>query len=282
MVVCLVYVCGLTFAQIDTDEPTTGTQSEEADLSASPYLILGEFGVGGGWPGYQLYHVNIAFQRETLGVIFRGSWTGVGPYLSLAGRYYTPIPVPVPTFVSLGAGVFSDNPSVFATVGAHVPFGLQSNFRATLELGGAFTTVLDQWQFLPTASIGIGYTFFIDQAPLTQEEREQREREREARRSGCTDPTDPDTSTLGRTFSNALDRELSEAQAAYAGVYRLLGRSYQITERENQGDRVIWRGNWEAEIQEVLTGNVESANGSFQVTFSWNGCGWGTSYSLSD
>ena len=163
-------------------------ESEEQTITGegSEFLILSELALGTGFPGYQLYNVNFGFQKDAFGVNFRGSWTELGPYISMAGRYYTPIPIPVPTFVSLGAGYFSNSPTGLATVGAQIPFGVTSPFRATVEVGASVAPGFNgDIEILPTASLTVGYTFFIDTTPLTEEEKLERELAR-SRPTGCT------------------------------------------------------------------------------------------------
>jgi len=158
---------GICFAQEDNDV-LTGERSD--------FLVLSELSFGVGWPGYQIYHANLGFQKDAFGMNFRGSFTNQGPYFALSGRYYTPIPVPVPTFISAGAGYAANAPVGFASFGAQIPFGLSSPFRATVEAGISLSpSETDGLQISPTASLTIGYLFFIDTTPLTEEELRERE-----------------------------------------------------------------------------------------------------------
>lgn len=272
-----IFVSSSSFAQETNQEETSETLTGEG----SEFLILSELAFGVGFPGYQLYNANVGFQKDSFGINFRGSITGLGPYLSLSGRYYTPIPIPVPTFISLGAGYFSGSPTGLATVGAQIPFGISSPFRATIEAGLSVAPGFNgEIEYLPTASVTIGYIFFVDTTPLTAEVI--RERELAASRpAGCV-PTEPDKSLLGTAFSNKLDGELARAKVRYAGVYSLNGSSYTKTSEDTNeaGDQVTWKGTWEATVTEVLTGKQSSGGGSFKVDFGWNGCGWSVSYSL--
>ncbi len=280
---CLVWACfavALAAAQ-ETPAETPSSDSSEDVITGegSEFLILAEVALGGGWPGYQLYNINLGFQKESFGLNFRTSWTEAGPYVSLAGRYFTPIPIPVPTFVSVGGGYFSGSPGGFATFGAQIPFGLDSPFQATIEAGAALSTDFGgNLEFLPTANITIGYTFFLDTTPLTEEEKLQRELARD-RPAGCV-VGEPDYSTIGSTFSRRLDSEIKKAKVKYAGVYNSPSYSVKWSSKDEKDGKAVWKGTWTGSAKEVLTGNTVSGSGSIVVNFSWNGCSWSMSYSL--
>lgn len=274
----------LCFSSLVVGQDTTSESPEAASQelitgTGSEFLILGELALGGGFPGYQLYNLNFGFQKDSFGVNFRGSWTEVGPYFSLSGRYFLPLPVPVPTFVSLGAGYFSESPTGFATIGAQIPFGLSSPFRATIEAGAAVTRGFNgAIEYLPSISLSVGYTFFVDTTPLTEEQRLEQELAR-SRTAGCV-VTEPNYGLLDQVFNDKLNSELARAKVRYAGVYSLNGYEKQISSREQNGNRVTWRGTWSATITEVWSGKQTSGGGDFRADFSWNGCAWNISYSL--
>ena len=176
-----------------SQDTTQDTSTDTTVISDSPYLVINEIGVGAGYPLYQVYHLHYAFQKDVFGVAFRGSYTGEGLFLSLAGRYYTPLPIPVPTFVSAGVGIAGSNPTISATFGLHAPLGLDSNFRATLEAGVAY---VGGTGIQPVATLGVGYVFYVDTAPISEEEKRRRELEK-LRAFNCTEPTDvPDATQL--------------------------------------------------------------------------------------
>ncbi|MCA9836900.1 MAG: hypothetical protein KC422_08295 [Trueperaceae bacterium] len=264
-------------------QETTGDTATDEGFSGtgegSEFLVLAELALGAGWPGYQLYNVNFAFQKDVFGLNFRTSWTEAGPYVSLAGRYFTPIPIPAPTFVSAGGGYFAGSPVGFATFGAQIPFGLESPFMATVEAGGSVSTNFSgDVEFLPMVSLTVGYTFFLDTTPLTEEEKLARELARD-RPAGCT-VTEPDYSTLGSTFSRRLDAEIKKAKVKYAGVYSSPSYSVKWTSKEESEGKAVWKGTWTGSAKEVLTGNTISGSGTVEVKFNWNGCNWSLSYSL--
>ena len=245
-------------------------------LEDSPYLVVGEIGLGGGFPGYQLYHTYFSFQKETLGMAFKGSWTATGPYLQASVRYYTPIPVPVPTFISLGAGVFGKTNVLMATIGTHIPLGITNPIRITAEAGVNYMNILGKDQILPSLSLGIGYTFFIDAEPISKEELAQQKAERVAEQSGCTNPTDPDSSMVGPAISNIIASELNQARAAYAGVYELISYNEKLKETVKD-DKAHISGTFTAKVKEVLTGKIIDAKGSVEADLFWTGCSWALS-----
>lgn len=262
LILCLVFF-GWAMAQPDSANADREPQADHA--------VLLDVGLGVGWPGYQLYHAHFGLQRDAFGVVFRGSWTEVGPYLSLAGRYYTPLPLPLPTFVSAGAGVFGGAAVPFATLGAHVPF-FEDNARLTLELGASYQTVLGRGQVLPFVTLGLGYVFVVDAAPISARERAERERER-LQPASCT-PRGPDASALRRTFREVVRREVAEAKVTYAGVYRDPHYSYEITGVTVEGNEGAVTADWRAEATQIAGGERISGSGSLDAEFVWNGCAW--------
>jgi hypothetical protein len=264
LVVAFIFTLGL--AQDDTSTQDT---PDETIVPDSPYLVINEIGFGVGYPTYQLYHLHYAFQRDVFGVAFRGSYTGEGLYLSLAGRYYTPLPIPVPTFVSAGAGIAGSDPTIFATFGLHAPLGIDSNFRATLEAGVAYVSGTG---IQPVASLGVGYVFYVDAAPISEEEKRRRELER-LRAFNCQ-PTDPDPSQLEDALDKAIDDFIDKARAQYAGAYSNLEYNKQIRNTTVNGVDATMEVFVSGSVLVKATGNREGANGTITAYFGWNGCSW--------
>lgn len=270
--VALVLWCLIVIAQANTPD------ADGADSSAN--LLLAELGLGAGWPGYQLYSGTIAFQREQFGVALRASWTAVGPFLAVAGRYYLPVDF-LPTFASAGIGIFGTAPVLSVTVGLHVPLGIGSPWRITLEGGAAMTILLGERRILPTVSATVGYTFFIDQSPvidqspLTAEryEREGYERRREAESAlaGCLEHRPPDSSTLGQSIAAAIERETAHARVVFPG-YAISGLSYSYDTSIDRNTAYL-RGSWSATIT-TPSGSSSPSSGTFEARFIWTGCSW--------
>jgi hypothetical protein len=273
----LLSVTSLTLAQdtppeTESEPSTEATTAEDTDNleNDGQYLVVNELGFGVGYPTYQLYHAYYSFQRDVWGVAFKGSYTASdGIYLGVAGRYYPPIPSPVPTFISLGAGIAGTGGNATATFGAHVPFGLGTPARATLEAGLAYTS--SGLQF--AASLGVGYTFFVDTAPISPQER----RRRELERLGNCQPeeiTEPDESQLEEAFERAIDQFLDEARAQYAGSLSGLNYDVDITDQQVNGSEARIEADFSGSVTVSGTGDRASARGNINVLFGWTGCSW--------
>lgn len=259
----IVMMLGLAFAQ-DTSANSSKT------LPETSHLTINEVGIGFGYPTYQLYHLSYAFQSDVFGVAFKGSYTGEGLFLSLAGRYYTPLPVPVPTFVSVGAGIAGSNPTLAATFGLHAPLGIDSNFRATLEAGVAY---IGSTGIRPVATLGLGYVFYVDTAPLSPEERRQRDLAR-LRELNCTEPTEPNPDQLEAAFDKAIEDFLAKARAQYAGTYSDLNYEVTIEEQTIKDFEATITADVSGSVRVIATGKRESARGKIIAYFGWNGCSW--------
>jgi hypothetical protein len=264
-------------------EPTKLEKEELAGAAATPeaatqanqgrYLVVNELGFGVGYPTYQLYHVYYSFQRDQFGVAFKGSYTASdGIFLGVAGRYYTPIPIPVPTFVSLGAGITGGGATISATFGAHIPFGLDSNWRATLEGGVAY---VGGQGIRPVASLGVGYVFYVDAAPLSEEELKRREL---LSLGNCREDqlTTPNPDTIDEAFDIAVQDWIDGNRAQYAGVYTNLSYSKSIDNVtfSEAGDEATINASFSGSIQEVGSGSKLSASGTIEAKFGWTGCSW--------
>jgi hypothetical protein len=253
--------------------PNESVEDEETPVEEGQYLVVNELGFGVGYPTYQLYHVYYSFQRDVFGVAFRGSYTASnGIYLGVAGRYYTPIPAPVPTFVSLGLGFSGTGANVAATFGAHVPFGLDSPARATLEAGLGYEGG-ENAGLRFVASLGVGYVFFVDAAPISEEERQRREL---AGLDNCRPEqvTEPDPEKLEVAFDIALEDFLDKARAQYAGQYSALRYDIDILSQEVNGVEATIEARFSGSVKVNATGNREGARGTITARFGWTGCSW--------
>lgn len=238
-----------------------------------PNLALGSFGVSGGWPGYQLYALNTSVQYDIFGLAARGSYTAAGPYVSLAGRVYLPIPIPVPTYASLGGGFFASDPVLFASLGGHVP--LSDNLRLDIEAGATRTVVFDRAQLLPYASVGISYVFTFDPAEHSSSRNlTPRSSLSEPESTVCTEPREPDEESLRAAVGRRLRQFVAQARVTYAGVYRNLNYSYSITSLSIRGDRGSARIRYSGSVVEVATGRRHEGSGTASGEFRWDGCSW--------
>jgi hypothetical protein len=242
----------------DTEPAPPGdsaTPAEETTANDGQYLVVNEL------------------QRDVFGVVFRGSYTPTnGFYAGLAGRFYTPIPVPVPTFVSIGAGFASTGANIAATFGAHIPFGLNSPARATLEAGLGYEGG-ENAGFRFVASLGVGYVFYVDTAPISDQERKRREL---ARLEYCAEDkiTEPNPDTLEEAFDLALEDFLDRARAQYAGTYSGLNYDLDPVSQEINGVEAVIVRDFSGSVTVKATGKKERASGTITARFGWTGCSW--------
>jgi hypothetical protein len=274
---CILIMACLTLAQTDPAETESVGEAqpreEESQDNQGQYLVVNELGFGVGYPSYQLYHVYYSLQRDVFGVAFRGSYTvSNGLYAGLSGRYYTPIPVPVPTFISLGAGLSGTGLNISATLGTHVPLGLNSPLRATLEAGLGYEAG-DNAGLRFVASLGVGYVFYVDTAPISDQERRRREL---ARLEYCAEDkiTDPNPDTLEEAFDIALDDFLDKAKAQYAGTFQGLSYDLDFVSQEINGAEATMVFDFSGSVTVKATGNKERASGTITALFGWTGCSW--------
>jgi hypothetical protein len=260
---------------LEKEELAGAATTPEAASQANQgrYLVINELGFGVGYPTYQLYHLYYGFQRDQFGVAFKGSYTASdGILLSVAGRYYTPIPVPVPTFVSLGAGIAGGNAVISATFGAHIPFGFDSPWRATLEGGVAY---VGNQGIRPVISLGVGYVFYVDAAPLSEEELKRREL---LSLGNCREDqlTKPKPDILRAAFDQTVQNWIDGNRAQYAGVFTNLRYSLDVkdTTFNEEGNEATIFADFSGSVEEVASGNEQSASGSVEAKFGWTGCSW--------
>ncbi len=266
LLLSLTLVVTLALAQSEGGENAADTSEQP------PRLTLGSIEFLGGWPGFRLYGLRLGAQVEQFGFALEGSYNEAGIYASLAGRYYLPIPGPVPTFVNAGAGIFVDDPVFFAGVGAHIPLGL-SDFRLSIEGGASRVLVFDQPQILPYASLALGYTFIFDSQALKEEKIAERQASTEGSGQGCV-AGEPSASALRSSFVNRLKSRIAKARTTYAGSYRDLSYSYNITDVSISGERGRVEARYQGSATEVISGKRVSASGTINASFSWTGCSW--------
>ena len=265
----------LTHADTNGDDDPHSHVTETGTDADLPKLAIATFGLAAGFPGYQLYSVRASIQREALGLAVRGSYTSIGPYISLAGRYYLPIPIPVPTYLSVEGGLFAGRAVYGATAGGHIPLG--RNVSLDIEGGASRVTLLGEPQILPNISVGISYRVPFDTGdtagtgdrdPLTAAG------ERATPAPGCVEPQEPDRGMLAGAFRDEVRKFLAEAKVVYAGTYKDLEYRYTLTRRTVENSRGRVRASYEGSVTEILTGKRVHASGDVNATFRWTGCSW--------
>lgn len=250
-------------------------ETVHGELDSTPPAIF-SVGLSAGFPSYQTIALNASIQAQYVGLQLKGSWTAVGPYLGAQVRGYLPIPVPVPIFIGVGGGVYGDNFSYHAAVGAHVPLG--KNLRFDVEGGIANVPLLAERSWAPHLAVGVSYAFPVDlstpshgddigassAAPSSQT----------AVAPGCTQPRDPDRSLVSTAVDATVRDWLRSAQATFGSVYTDLSYNYRISGTSVDGTQARATVAYSGSVTEILTGARHSANGTASATFAWTGCRW--------
>lgn len=257
-------------------EGTVTPEEATEELKEAPKFALGSLEVMGGWPGYQLYGLRGSLQFEQFGLAMSASYQQGLFFGLISARYYTPLPIPIPTYISLGAGFFDAEPVLSAAFGMHIPLGLDSNFRLNLEGGVHRSTIENNAQILPSFSIGLSYTFTFDATPTPGMVNATNGSNGDGAAFGanCTEIREPDRDALDGIIDARVERFVSKAQVTYAGVYSNFRYSYNVGSITISGNRARVSGSYNVSLTEVATGTRISGSGRVEGTASWTGCGW--------
>lgn len=264
------------------EQAGTEAEGEEAEgdevagaLEGAPPAIFA-VGVSAGFPSYQTIALNASLQAQFVGFQLKGSWTAAGPYLAGQLRAYPPVPIPVPLFIGVGGGVYGDNLSYHAAIGAHVPLG--QNLRLDLEGGVANVPLLAERTWAPHLVAGVSYAIPVDLSAARGSRTERNSDEERAVNqptASCPEPREPDSSLLREAVEDTVNSWLRSAQATYGSVYTDLSYSYSISGTSISGNNASVTVRYSGSVTEILTGQRHSASGTSSATFRWNGCGWG-------
>lgn len=245
------------------------------ELDSTPPAIF-SVGLSAGFPSYQTIALNASIQAQYVGLQLKGSWTAVGPYLGAQVRGYLPIPVPVPIFIGVGGGVYGDNFSYHAAVGAHVPLG--KNLRFDVEGGIANVPLLAERSWAPHLAVGVSYAFPVDLSTPSHDVETSANSvapsSQTAVAPGCTQPRDPDRSLVSTAVDATVRDWLRSAQATFGSVYTDLSYNYRISGTSVDGTQARATVAYSGSVTEILTGARHSANGTASATFAWTGCRW--------
>lgn len=258
-----------TYAAAQVAGPDAG--EEGAD---DPPPALASFGISAGFPSYQTIAPAISLQSGHFGVQLKASWTPAGPYVGVQLRGYPPVSLPVPLFLGVGAGVYGNDVSYHAALGAHVPLGLA--LRLDLEAGVASVPLLGDRHIAPHLAAGISYAIPVQTGAGSSVSGGDREAA-----TTCRQPREPDESALRGAVSRVVDEWILSARATYGSVYTQLRYSYDIVSTAVNGDAAEVVISYSGSVREIATGQRLSASGEASATFRWNGCGWsntGVSY----
>lgn len=243
------------------------------ELDSTPPAIF-SIGLSAGFPSYQTIALNASIQAQYVGLQLKGSWTAAGPYFGAQLRAYPPIPIPVPIFIGVGGGVYGDNLSYHAALGAHVP--LSKNLRLDLEGGVANVPVLAERGWAPHLAVGVSYAFPVLSSTRTSESDDSLVGAPSAApvAPSCSDPQEPDARLLSAAVDATVQDWLRSAQATFGSVYKDLSYSYRISGTSVNGANARASVSYSGSVTEILTGTRHSASGTARATFSWSGCRW--------
>lgn len=260
----------------DMPAPVGDDDEVSGELHGAPPAIF-SVGLSAGFPSYQTIALNASLQVQYVGFQLKGSWTAVGPYLAAQLRAYPPVPIPVPLFIGVGGGVYGDNLSYHAAIGAHVPLG--KNVRLDLEGGVANVPLLAERSWAPHLVAGVSYAIPVDLTAMPRS-RSEENRSRAVQvepTPSCPEPREPDSSLLRDAVEATITDWLRSAQATYGSVYSNLSYSYTIGSTSVSGNSARVTVRYRGSVTEILTGQRHSASGSARATFRWTGCGWADS-----
>lgn len=262
---------------------STSTDEASFSVDAAPPALLA-VGVSGGFPSYQTAALAVSLQAQYVGIQVKGSWTPAGPFVGVQLRGYPPVPLPVPLYVGVGAGVYGASTSWHAALGTHVPLGRAT--RLDVEGGVASVPLLDGRAWAPHVAVGVSYAFALpsgrgsasaaagDQAPDAV-------RDPQGAPATCAEAAGPDEAALMNAFRLTLQRWIDSARATYGSVYTDLRYDVDVTATTLEGNDATVRLRYRGSVQEIATGQRHEAEGEASATFRWSGCAWrntGVSY----
>lgn len=258
----------------ETEMQDSGTDSE--DSASEEDKARFEFAVGVGWPGYHLYNLKASFQYHSFGLSLEGSATKIGPYIAVSGQYY--FPFDLPTYLSVGGGIWSDETVLFATAGLQIPLGLDE-LRLTLEGGVSRVTVIDKVQVLPHVAMSLGYSFYLDtneyQAAASSAGGTSREPTAEPVRAGSRPCNrEPDEASLREVFEDRALAFATKLYTLYEGTYSNPTYNFSITSVSISGTSASASAVYDGSVVEILTGQIIFGNGNIDADFVWEECSW--------
>jgi len=245
----------------------------EGSVERAPATLM--VGLHGGLPGYRNLGVGAAIKADQLGVALRGGWGTVGASFGVQGRWYPPLPAPVPFYVGLGVDAYAGNVAPHAVLGAHVP--LSPAWRFDLEGGVARATLAGTTVWAPHLSVGVAYAFTFD---LASSEPVDGDATASARTRSLgpfgvrCEPGPPDPGALDAAVSAAVQSFVRDGVALYGNAYRDLRYRYAIERRDVAADEATVDVRYSGSARAVVGGELVEASGVAQARFTWNGCTW--------
>lgn len=266
----LTLCCVLGAAAAAQDE---GVVEVEGFVERAPATLM--VGVHGGLPGYRNVGVGAAVKADQFGVALRGGWGTVGASFGAQGRWYPPVPAPLPFYVGLGVDAYAGNATPHAVLGAHVP--LSRAWRFDLEGGVARATLAGNTVWAPHVSAGVAYAFTFDLGASEPGEGDAGVSSGPSARGpggARCEPGPPDPGALDAAVGAAVQSFVRDGVALYGNAYRDLRYRYAIERRDLVGDDATVDVRYSGSARAVVGGEVVQAAGVAQARFTWNGCTW--------
>ena len=245
----------------------------EGAVDRAPATLM--VGVHGGLPGYRNVGVGAAVKADQFGVALRGGWGTVGASFGAQGRWYPPLPAPVPFYVGLGVDAYAGNATPHAVVGAHVP--LSPAWRFDLEGGVARASLAGDTVWAPHLSVGVAYAFTIDLGAAEAGDEDAAASERPSTRGSLgarCEPFPPDPGALDAAVAATVQSFVRDGVALYGNAYRDLRYRYAIERRDIDGDTAVVTIRYSGSARVIVGGEVVQAAGDAQARFTWSGCAW--------
>lgn len=252
-----------------TDDAAAGGASAVTATDAVP--AVGAIGVQFGFPAYRTAAVGASVQARFLGFAVRVGGGPGGVTIGLAARAYLPLPVPLPTYVAGGVDAYAGRFAPSLAVGAHVP--IAERWRLDLEVGGAWTPVLDEVRLTPVVAAGVSYAVPLELAPATAGAGPVGASGGARGAPACV-AGPPDPGALDAALAATIARFVADAVATYGSVYRDLRYATSVERTVVDGARATIAVAYDGSVVEILTGHTISAAGTAEVDFRWDGCRW--------
>lgn len=267
----------LAWAQVATPSASgaadpTRVEGDVQEGARDAVPAVASLGVQFGFPAYRTAAVSASLQARFAGFAVRVGGGPGGVSVGLAVRAYLPLPVPLPTYLSAGVDAYAGRFAPSVAAGAHVP--IAERWRLDVEIGAAWTPLLDEWRVAPMLAIGGSYAFPLALTPAAAPSTAGLGAAVAAGGAGRCEPGPPDVGALDAALAETIDRFVTDAVATYGSVYRSLRYATSVARTVVDGERATVTVAYDGSVVEILTGRTVAAAGTAEVDFRWDGCRW--------